>query len=367
MDLENCDRYGRTQECEASEGYGSGMSTAPLEISDAVARVDALAADGQLLDAIALAQQECARLDDQRLHKRLVQLRVDAAVKASSESRSRADWPPNLPDPFPGVSGIPEITPDRFNAEVMGGAILHHGSLIVRGMIDREEAGRLAADIDRTFEAYDAWESNPEDASRWFSPIPLAENSELAMMRGWNRHDCGGIMAADSPAFLIALNQLYDKTRVVPVIAEYLGERPVISVGKTVLRRVIPTNAGDFHQDGAFLGRDVRTVNVWIALSDCGVDAPGLEVVDRRLEGIVPTGTGDASYEWSVGRNVAREANEGHPFARPVFAPGDAIIFDQLMLHATSYDPAMSKTRWAIESWFFAPSAYSTEQTPMLL
>jgi hypothetical protein len=37
------------------------------------------------------------------------------------------------------------------------------------------------------------------------------------------------------------------------------------------------------------------------------------------------------------------------------------------MLHATSYDPAMSKTRWAIESWFFAPSAYSTEQTPMLL
>ena len=35
------------------------------------------------------------------------------------------------------------------------------------------------------------------------------------------------------------------------------------------------TSNTDWHQDGAFLGKGIRALNVWVALTDCGVDAPG--------------------------------------------------------------------------------------------
>ncbi len=40
---------------------------------------------------------------------------------------------------------------------------------------------------------------------------------------------------------------------------------------------------------------DVRTVNVWITLSPCGLDAPGLDVVPRRIDHLVETGSHGAS------------------------------------------------------------------------
>ena len=62
------------------------------------------------------------------------------------------------------------------------------------------------------------------------------------------------------------------------------GERPALSANKCTLRRVPVDTNTNWHQDGAFLGADVRTVNLWLALSDCGDDSPGLEIVPRRLD-----------------------------------------------------------------------------------
>ena len=43
---------------------------------------------------------------------------------------------------------------------------------------------------------------------------------------------------------------------------------------------------------------------------------------------------------------------------RPVFEPGDALILDHMNLHRTAVDAAMTRDRYAIEAWFFAPSTY---------
>ena len=51
---------------------------------------------------------------------------------------------------------------------------------------------------------------------------------------------------------------------------------------------------------------------------------------------------------------------------RPEFAPGDALLFDHLFLHRTAVDPEMTKERHAIETWFFAPSAYPDGQIPLV-
>ena len=349
-------------------GRAAGRQNKP-DIHSVMERIRALASEGRHADAMDYAQPHALRLADPLLNHALAQLRREAAQEAIGRARPRADWPPSAPDPFPELVGIPEIWIDRLTTEMMQGAILHHGSLIVRGAVAREEAIGIASDIDRVFVSFDAvadGTADSEDAA-WCSPFNLrAEDHSVAHARGWTR-GTGGILAADSPVLFNCLADLYRRRGLAQVIEEHLGERPLLSVGKTVLRRIEPTNPGDFHQDGAFLGPDVRTINVWIALSDCGEDSPGLEIVDCRVPQIVDTGTDDACFDWSTGRSVALRANGGRPFARPLFKAGDAIMFDQLMLHATSYASTMTRPRYALESWFFAPSAYAEKQIPLLL
>jgi hypothetical protein len=106
---------------------------------------------------------------------------------------------------------------------------------------------------------------------------------------------------------------------------------------------------------------------VWLALSDCGIDAPALDFVARRMEEIVPTGVDGAIFNWSVSETIVEKYRYGAPIVRPVFAPGDAILFDQMNLHSTGVSPGMTKNRLAIESWFFAPSTYPMKETPFYL
>jgi hypothetical protein len=167
---------------------------------------------------------------------------------------------------------------------------------------------------------------------------------------------------------MFELLELYERLGLTGVIAGYLRESLMLSIGKTTLRRIEPVKQHDWHQDGAFLGADVRTVNVWLSLSDCGEDAPGLDIVAQRLPGVVQTGSQGARLSWTVGHGLVEDlVREGASIASPIFRPGDALLFDQLMLHRTRVCPEMTKTRWAIESWFFTPSTFPLEQGPLLV
>ena len=148
-----------------------------------------------------------------------------------------------------------------------------------------------------------------------------------------------GIWTADSPRMLFELLEAYDTLGVREVVGEYLGERPAISVNKGTLRRAEPTVGTEWwHQDGAFLGAGIRSLNIWLALTDCGVDAPGMEVVPRRIEEIVEKGTRGADFNWSVGQEVVDEVSGGAT-ALPAFKAGDALLFDHLCLHRTGRPP----------------------------
>ena len=162
------------------------------------------------------------------------------------------------------------------------------------------------------------------------------------------------------------LMELVDDTGVGALVTEYLGERPQLSANKCTLRRVpLTTNVG-WHQDGAFLGETVRTVNLWLALGHCGTTAPGMDIVPRRIDRVVETGSGDALFDWSVSTDVVREVAGDAGVVRPEFGPGDALLFDHLFLHSTCVEPDMTQERHAMETWFFAPSAYPDGQIPLL-
>ena len=64
---------------------------------------------------------------------------------------------------------------EELTAEVAAGAVLGHGSLIVRGLVEAERARELAAGIDRTFEAQAAHDRSGE-SSPWYNEFePKAE------------------------------------------------------------------------------------------------------------------------------------------------------------------------------------------------
>jgi len=50
-----------------------------------------------------------------------------------------------------------------------------------------------------------------------------------------------------------------------------------------------------------------------------------------------------------------------------VIEAGDAILFDDMNLHRTAVTPEMTEERYAIESWFFAPSHFPDTQIPVVV
>jgi len=181
-------------------------------------------------------------------------------------------------------------------------------------------------------------------------------------------HQQGGTWLADSP---IASAQVLDDLRevgVIDVVADHFGERPYFSLQKSTLRRSPPVhNFSGWHQDGSFLGPEVRTLNVWVALTDCGGDrpTPGLEVVPRRVDVLLDTdgGLGSASISDAQVHATAGDT----PTITPPFDAGDALVFDQHFVHRTHLFPEMTDDRYALECWLFAPSFAAVEYVPLVV
>lgn len=270
-----------------------------------------------------------------------------------------ATWPPPLDDPFPEVAGRPpEVVPSALSATVVGGAIQHHGCLLVRGLADAGWAAGLAEGIDRAFGAQERvldGRGLPDD-DRWYHRFPVDPGNRLAMRRRWVR-DGGAVWAAESPVLMAQVVERFVASGLVGAIAGYLGEQPALSVNKFTLRRVAPDAWPSWHQDGAFMGGRIRTVNCWVALSDCGegTDAPGLAVLPRRVGELAEVGTEGAMLANAVGQGVIDRLAVDAPVLHPRFHAGDVLLFDELFLHATGTLPGLQRDRYAIEAWFFAP------------
>ena len=110
---------------------------------------------------------------------------------------------------------------------------------------------------------------------------------------------------------------------------------------------------------------DVRALNLWLSLSRCGDESPGLDIVPRRLDELVAAGPTRRCLNYQVSQRQAEEAAGDAPIVRPIFEPGDALFFDELFLHQTGSDPSMPNPRYAIESWFFGGVGLPGEYAPI--
>ena len=345
------------------------MTSAPADVLDpsaSLAKAETLLAEGKPREAIDLLSVANRNRRDATIEQRLVQVR-HTAFAAIDRSPGREDWPPAVEELFPVTTSPPEVQGADLTAEALGSGILLHGCLLVRGLVPPPRVAPLVDAIDKAMASYDAHRDGApvSETAPWFVPFKPGAGYRVGHGRQWVR-DGGGAWTVDSPRALFDLIETFQDVGLDQALTGYLGERPALSVKKCTLRRVPTDTSADWHQDGAFLGSGIRTVNVWLSLSHCGDDAPGLDVVPRRLNHIVETGTDGAQFDWSVGPQLVERVAGDAGVVRPIFEPGDALLFDDFFLHQTGVSPGMTEERYAIESWFFAPSTYPHDQIPIL-
>jgi hypothetical protein len=301
---------------------------------------------------------------DRETERRLVQLRHFAGVRVLIENGARPEHPEPDFDSLPTAEVLPEIAAGEVTPELLRAGILRDGCLLVRGLVERDAALRFAEQIDRAYAEREKAADGRHPAAGYYEefravpPFEIADGARLWVREG------GGLLAPDSPMLTFEMLELFRDAGLPKLVGAYLGERPLISLQKTTLRKAEPQVPGAWHQDGAFMG-EVRALNLWLSLSRCGDESPGLDIVPRRLDHIVATATDDAVLDYQVSQAKAEEAAGDRPITRPVFEPGDALLFDELFLHQTGSDPSMPKPRFAIESWFFGGSAFPGEYGPL--
>ena len=300
---------------------------------------------------------------DLERERRLLRLRHAAGIRLLDEAGTPRDHP--VPDTasLPQAEGLPDIMPSELTPGLLRAGIMRDGSVLVRGLIPREDALRFAGEIDRSFSERDRHDEGDAPAAGYYEEFEPDERFNAPMSRPWIKEG-GGVLATDSPMLTFEMLEMFERAGINRLAAEYLGERAAISAQKTTLRKAEPTVGGAWHQDGAFMG-DVRALNVWVSLSRCGDLSPGLDIVPRRLDDLVAAGTEGTFLSYQVSQEKAEEAAGDSPIVRPVFEPGDVLFFDELCLHQTGSDPSMPNPRFAIESWFFGGSAFPAEYAPI--
>ena len=165
-----------------------------------------------------------------------------------------------------------------------------------------------------------------------------------------------GITAAGRPA-----TELLDCPAIRALAGSHLGEEPRLDPNSYV-RALVPgpqIQALPFHQDQFILRTPL--LNVWIPLAECGVHAPGLEVVVTDKRDLLAV-AGPADHDLPVERARIDERLVVETFGpgalwRPSLRPGDVLVFAGTTVHRSHVTPAMTKPRLSVEMRLVAGAA----------
>jgi hypothetical protein len=301
--------------------------------------------------------------DKQILERRLEQFRNKSADKVGKVFQK------DEADQTAITYEIPEANAADLTPEMVERAMQDCGHMVVRGLFNDADCSDMRAIIDHLLPTNHASGDDlpPENLSR--NPpgnlATLISPSELKSSRVFARMS-GGALCVDIPSIAETLISTYEKVGLKKLIAGYLKDEPCLSALKWVMRRIDnPPGKDGWHQDGAFMGADIQSLNIWIALSECGGDSgsPGLQVVPRRLNKIYKSTEG--TYGWSFGNTDIEKAFGDITLVSPLFKPGDALLFDHFSMHRAQPKDAVEASRYALETWFFSSRSFPKNQVPL--
>lgn len=278
-------------------------------------------------------------------------------------------------EPWLGNTELPELHAYDLTVEKLRSAMARKGCLVVRDFFDADVVDGCKSAINQIIDA-DLKSGNKkgldQDKHNVFSNPPMNLSTvlpepRLSRSRGFHRSS-GSVMVVESSSFAESLIEWYDSLNLADFLESYLGEPPCLSALKWVLRRSkLPISADGWHQDGAFMGSDINSLNLWIPLNTCGgkTGAPGLDIIPKRFKEIINPGEADAALNWSTGNDTISGLEEDCAPVSPEFNPGDVIFFDHFLLHRTQYGEDFGRTRYAIETWFFGSRNFPKNQVPL--
>src|SRR5690606_15884118 len=103
----------------------------------------------------------------------------------------------------------------------------------------------------------------------------------------------------------------------------------------------------------------------WISTSRSGDVSPGLDILPTRLDHMVDTDQ-PPPFDFCVSDELVARLAEEHPIVTPVFEPGDAVFFDQYLLHQTGTGVGFDQQRYGFECWFFSPTTFPDRFVPLV-
>jgi Phytanoyl-CoA dioxygenase (PhyH) len=224
------------------------------------------------------------------------------------------------------------------------------GAAVVRGFLAPGDAADLRRTVSEIYAVMDACERFPDRR--------LGQN-----FRVWD-----GVWLEALPKFLRQvrpdLAERYERSRrlVATQVARLLGPRWRYFPKRSYFRRHLGmTKPVGWHidADGATVFAVASSViNVWMPLDKVGTDLPSLEIVPRShtaMRGIpMLTGTKDRGRDDAFARKLGASST-------PELDLGDALIFDQFVLHRTQQGSAKDAVRTACEFRFVRPSLPSLQ------
>ena len=268
------------------------------------------------------------------------------------------------------AGSVPEMTAGELTVNSLRSAMSQHGALIVRDMFSKTSMDTMIKAAGNVIDACSEPTLIPSVNTYYNPPDNLTsimpnKDRELANTRSFHR-ESGSAMCVEAPCVAEALLQLYEAHGLKELIGLYLAEPPCLSVKKWVLRRSkLPVAEAGWHQDGAFMGTNLNSLNMWVPLNECGgtTGAPSMDVVPQRLNKIASAA--GAQFDWSVSDSHVSSCHADNQPLVPAFGAGDVFFFDHFYLHRTQYRTDFTKLRYAVETWFFGASSFPKNQIPI--
>jgi len=280
---------------------------------------------------------------------------------------------------------VPEVAACDLSIDVLKRSIRERGCLIVRNFFTPQEVDQMHAYVDHSFaintnsssliskyltkpvELEEVLNRTKEDIKAKQKENPTYTNTvklgkKLLQPLGNNK----SFLTVQTPMLAEKLLKLFEKKRLKQLLAEYFENEPCVSVYKWVFRKSGPPEKPiDFHQDGAFMGDDIASLNCWIPVSDCGTGyaVHGLDIVPIRIMNAFGKGTG--VLDWTISHQALVDQYSESAIVTPTFRKGDAFFFDHLLIHRSQCMPNFAEKRYAIETWFFDSVNFPKNQIPM--
>lgn len=253
--------------------------------------------------------------------------------------------------------GVPEIHRSELDLDRLASGLQFHGSIVVREFMTPAEVELVRQCLEEKEHVAESWASDgpPDD--------------ELEKLR---RLGFPGF----PPRAQQHLVAIYRRDGFGDVLERYLGGPPLMATGRMTLTRDRTNGGLPWHQDGAYFLGECGSVASWCALTDVGVTCPGLQVVPRRFHEIVGfdddvLGRLDAPPQLDYSHEFANQVLDTilaeTPLVVPQMAPGDALLFDEMTMHATDQRRFDEPSRAKAVSWFFSPSRFPPVYVPAAL